>query len=339
VSQACNFEGCAVGETGICALERDPTACEHRRGLRERDADPEIGAPPLANAAGDLAAPVLKTREETASFPSSRTLGLEVVSRMMASRYVTVVGILGDPESGKTACLVSLYLLVANAKLNGWTFADSRSLMAFEEIARGARDWNQGKPPDQMTVHTEMSDDRRPGFLHLRLVRSADRRCIDLALPDLPGEWTTDLVSVNRADRFEFMKSAEVVWMVADGRSLADKERRQGAISRLGQLAGRLRSMFDEIVPRLLVVVTHRDHGEVDQSASELLKGEFAKRDLSAEILQVAPFTDGGSIPAGFGMVDLIDATVAGPRPSCRFWRSSPAQPAERAYLGFKRDQ
>src|SRR5262249_55699493 len=154
------------------------------------------------------------------------------IEQMMASRYVTVVGILGEPETGKTACLASLYLLVANAMLDGWTFADSRSLMAFESIARGARRWNDGHPPEQMTVHTEMADDRQPGFLHLRLRRSSDGRVVDFALPDLPGEWTKQLVRASRSDRFEFLRAADVIWLLVDGRDLANKERRQGTITK-----------------------------------------------------------------------------------------------------------
>ena len=198
----------------------------------------------------------------TASFPSSRTLGPDEVSAIMGSRYLTVIGILGDPESGKTACLVSLYLLVSDALLAGWSFADSKSLMAFEEITRGARDWDDGNPPEQMTVHAEMADERRTGFLHLRLVRNFDGRRVDLALPDLPGEWTTDLVATSRTDRFEFMKAAEAIWVVLDGRALENKELRQGIISRVCQLAGRLDALFEGSVPRLMLVVTHRDAAE-----------------------------------------------------------------------------
>src|SRR5690606_27882142 len=142
----------------MCALEQDPATCEHRTATATDaggdDADADGGA-------GDIGAPVLQRPSGSASFPSSHTLGPKVISDMMASRYVTVVGILGDPDSGKTACLASIYLLVSNAMLEGWAFADSRSLMGVEDIARGARDWNPGNPPDQMTVPTEMSDDRR----------------------------------------------------------------------------------------------------------------------------------------------------------------------------------
>lgn len=332
----CNFEGCTVSETGVCALERDPAICEHRMAVAanadggDADADEDGGA-------GGIGAPVLQRPAGSASFPSSHTLGPEVISGMMASRYVTVVGILGDPDSGKTACLASIYLLVSNAMLEGWAFADSRSLMGFEDIARGARDWNAGNPPDQMTVHTEMSDDRRPGFLHLRLVRKSDGRRIDLALPDLPGEWTTKLITSAQSDRLEFMKAAEAIWVVLDGRALADKERRQAMISRVGQLVERLKTIFDGRPPRLVVVVTHRDDGELVEAASNRLAAELDRRGVEASILQVAPFSDHAEVKAGFGISDLIDETVSVTRPIPDFWPTSRSRDDVRSFLSYRR--
>ena len=337
----CKFEGCTVGETGTCALERDPATCEYRVGVtvppNASDAAAVSGAA-IDDVATGLGAPVLEQPRGSSSFPSSRTLAPEIVSGMMASRYVTVVGILGDPESGKTACLVSLYLMVANARLDGWSFADSRTLMAFEDIARGAREWNAGHPPEQMTVHTDMADERRPGFLHLRLVRNSDGRRVDFALPDLPGEWTTALVGTAQADRFEFMKAAEAIWVVVDGLSLANKERRQGVISRVGQLAGRLKTIFNAPVPQMMIVVTHRDGGELAEGISAQLAAELAKRDVAASIISVAPFSESTDVKPGFGIADLINATVGGSRPAPDFWptRSPPA--GSRSYLCHRRD-
>ena len=340
MSHACTFDGCTVGETGACALERDPATCEHRIGTAAfAGVDAVASGTTAADAIDGLGAPVLEKPSSAASFPSSRTLRPEFVSGMMGSRYVTVVGILGDPESGKTACLASLYLMIANAQLDGWSFADSKSLMAFDEIARGAREWNEGQLPDQMTLHTEMTDDRRPGFLHLRLARSSDGRRFDFALPDLPGEWTTALVGTARADRFEFMKSAEAIWLVVDGRALADKERRQGAISRLGQLTGRLETIFGGALPRVMIVVTHRDHGELDGVTTTRITAELAKRNVVAGIHQVAPFSENGGVKAGFGLADLIDATVGSPRSTAEFWPDSAPQEGSRSYLAFRRDR
>jgi hypothetical protein len=334
VSSACKFDGCTVGETGICALERDPETCEHRvnaAGRSQLSTDAAEG--------DGIGSHVLERPASAASFSSSQTLGPDSVSSLMASRYVTIVGILGDPDSGKTACLASIYLLVSNAMLKGWTFADSKSLMGFEDVARGAREWNAGSPPSQMTMHTEMTDERRAGFLHLRLVRKSDGRRVDLALPDLPGEWTTKLMSSAQSDRFEFMKAAEVIWIVVDGRALADDQRRQGLITRVGQLGGRLKTMFGDHLPRVVIVATHRDGGELTKSVSARLMAELQRKEVEATIIQVAPFSDSDAVRAGFGIADLVDATVGLARPMPDFWPDSQPREGSRSFIGYRRNQ
>lgn len=343
MSKSCRFEGCTVDETGICALARESQTCENRvnnAGIDTISADPQDNDETAAQFGDRLGAPVLNQPERASAFPSSRTLGLEDLNSLMGTRYVNVVGILGDPESGKTACLASLYLLVSHAMLKGWSFADSKSLAAFEEIARGARDWNDGQVPEQMTVHTELADDHRPGFLHLRLVRRSDGRCVDLALPDVPGEWTQELVTMARSDRLGFMKSVEAIWIVLDGRTLVDIEKRQGLIARVGQLVGRLNTMLDGQTPRLIVVVTHRDSHVVGDNVAGRLQTEFIRRGAKAEIVGVAPFSDDpNNVPAGFGIAELIDLTVGTPAERPIFWNSAEPTEGNRAYLAYRRDR
>lgn len=298
-----------------------------------------VSARPATSEEVDFGAPVLNAPAESPSFPRSTTLGTAAIDVMMSGKYVTVVGILGYPESGKTACLASLYLLASNDRLTGWSFADSGSLMAFEEISRGARRWNGGELPDQMTVHTEMADDRQPGFLHLRLRRDSDGRCIDLALPDLPGEWTKDLVATSRTDRFEFLKAADILWVVVDGRTLQSAELRQGVISRLGQLAGRLRTMLGEPLPRLLLAITHRDQAEIPVAVLERIRVELWKHEVAATVVPVAPFSDHADYKPGFGLVDLVNASVEQLLDVSKFWPVSEPESDERAYLSFRRSQ
>lgn len=344
MSGSCRYEGCTVDETRSCALERDPSTCANRAAAD--DAEPAQvhylnGDAQILQTADQLGAPVLAHPVRSSAFRSSRALGLEDLNSLMGRRYVNVVGILGDPESGKTACLASLYLLVSHARLDGWSFADSRSLAAFEEIARGARDWNEGHAPEQMTVHTELADESAPGFLHLRLVRHADRRHIDLALPDIPGEWTQALVTTARSDRLDFIRSAEVIWLVLDGRTLADIEKRQGLIARVGQLAGRLNTIFAGRVPRLLIVVTHRDLYRVSDNVIDRLQAELIRRSVTnTKIVNVAPFSDDhDTVPAGFGIAELIDQTVGEASERAIFWDSTAPQEGARAYLSYRKNQ
>lgn len=330
-----------MSDTGRCALEKDPEACPNRvEGVTVSGPD---RAPSIESVGergtGDFGAPVLEAPSVPPTFPPSTTLGLEMVNEMMASRYVTVVGILGDPESGKTAALASLYLLVSNSQLEGWSFADSRSLKAFEEIARGARRWNEGNPPDQMTVHTEMADERRPGFLHLRLRRDTDSRCVDLALPDIPGEWTRALVRTSRSDRLQFLKSTDVIWIVVDGRTLNDKVQRQGAITRLGQLAGRLRAFMAGAVPRLLLVLTHRDEVETPADIIERIHAELAKHGVNVNVMPIASFSNNTNFKPGSGLLALVNATVGGLTSYLSFWPSTQPNPDGRNFLSYRRDR
>lgn len=341
MSGSCEYPGCTIDETGVCALAREPLSCENRvanKVVSTTSAGAQ-GDSQMASQVNDLlGAPVLDQPMRTSAFPSSRALGLNDLNVIMGTNYVNVVGILGDPESGKTACLASLYLLVSHAKLKGWSFADSKSLMAFEEIARGARDWNNGKAPDQMTLHTELADDHGPGFLHLKLIRHSDGRSVDLALPDIPGEWTQALVTTARSDRLDFLKSAGTIWIVLDGRTLADKEMRQGLIARVGQLTGRLITMLGNVAPRLLLVVTHRDSHALDENVKSRLHKEITRRGAKAEIVEIAPFSDvPDNVPAGFGIDVLIDLTVGRTSRQPDFWPSTAPAEGDRAYLSYRR--
>lgn len=340
MSGSCTLEGCAFDDTGVCALERDPLICSNRvtnsatgtitenvQDIQEVSSQPEPGAA------------VLEQPSQTRSFSSSRTLGLDDMNDLMGTKYVNLVGILGDPESGKTACLASLYLLISHAMLDGWTFANSRSLTGFEEIARGARDWNEGRVPEQMTVRTEIADDG-PGFLHLKLVRNSDGLRVDLALPDVPGEWTQTLVNSGRSNQLDFMKSAEVIWIVLDGRTLAQIEKRQGLIARVGQLVGRLNTMLNNRIPRLILVVTHRDLHALGDDVTVRLQAELARRGCNADIVNVAPFSDNPeNVRAGAGLAELIDLTVGKLAERPIFWPSTEPTEGNRVYLNYRRDQ
>ncbi|MCF5806246.1 hypothetical protein GIV20_25365 [Pseudomonas tremae] len=342
MSGSCSYPGCTVDDTGSCALERPPLSCSNRvtnqSGMDSLTDEDDEGEDKIDTSG--LGAAVLDQPVRGSVLPSSRALGLDALNVLMGSRYVNVVGILGDPESGKTACLASLYLLVSHAKLDGWSFADSKSLSAFEDIARGARDWNDGTAPEQMTVHTELADDNGPGFLHLKLVRASDGRRFDLALPDIPGEWTQALVSTGRSDRLDYMKSAEAIWVVLDGRALADIEKRHGVITRVGQLAQRLHTMMDGRPPRLLIVVTHRDVHDLDDAVVNRLQTELGRRGASAEVVGIAPFSDRpGEVPAGFGLANLIDRTVATTNKRPVFWPSTESPAGSRAFVRYRRNQ
>ena len=146
----CTNEECTVGDTGTCIMNYSLDDCPHRAS---EDEDPGIDGVATSGAS------VLPTPTALPRFSPSVALGMNQVRKLMRKEYCHVVGLLGEPDSGKTACLVGIYLLLAKNRLCGFHFTDSRSLVALDELSRGARSW-EGGMPDQITAHTERADGR-----------------------------------------------------------------------------------------------------------------------------------------------------------------------------------
>lgn len=322
----CRIPECTFAETGTCLENNVPDECPNRLPVNElgASADLTIVPPPLAP-------PAQKQR-----FPSSLTLGKEETSQLMSARYCRVIGILGAPDSGKTASLASLFLLLSREKLTGFRFADSRTLMALNEIAQGARQWNRGSPPEQMTVHTKLAEDRDAGFLHIKLKRTADDENFDFLLPDIPGEWSDTFIDKNRVDRLLFLKAVDAIWLMADGRKLAGLETRKTTIRRLDLLLARIAAHMARPT-RVLLVLSHRDSGEPATADIEQLKESAAAKQIDLDVVPIASFKrKGGQTIAGFGIADLITKTIGTASTQPSFWPEVKAENEPRAMLRFR---
>jgi hypothetical protein len=312
----CLLEECTVAQTGKCLLNNPPETCPNysRSGNVVDEGESELTP-------GD---PVLTAPVQVSRFPPSAALGIEDVRVMMGRRYGRVIGVLGVPDSGKTACLVSLYLLLAHGRLRGFSFADSKSLMAFEDLARGARSWSQGGPPEEMTVHTDLGDGRVAGFLHLKLRRNVDGNCFDLFIPDLPGEWSTGLIDTNRIDRLQFLRGVHAIWLMVDGRSLVAPAQRLNAIHRIRRLIGRIADLCATTIPPLFLVVTRLDLGQPGEQTLDEIRLIAKQKGVDLAIHIIASFSKNRKVQAGAGISDLIEATVVRPGSVVPFWPDAP---------------
>lgn len=296
----CSQQDCTVAETDICLLNNDPSTCPER--LHEDD---------LEGTAVD--------EPSTAPMPPSRAYGLAEARHLITTRYVHLVGILGEPNAGKTACLASLYLLMARDKLQDFNFRDSRTLMAFEEISRGARCWNEGQLPEQLTVHTELADDRTAGFLHIRGEAVPHRAVVDLLLPDLPGEWTSALIDNHRVDRLEFLRRADAVWLMVNGAELTARQTRQVTLHRSRLLIQRLAG-FLKAPPPVILVVTRRDECVGDETSITDLCAEGQDHGLNMSVVQIASVSANNEVEPGHGIPDLIRSTIRRPENEMTLW-------------------
>jgi len=331
----------------MCVRGNPPDECPHRPLLtdvelvdddderQQSDADGRESSSDVARLL-DVGGAVLDAPTELPTLPPSRTLDLDKANAMMAARQTCMIGIVGLPGAGKTACLVSAYLLLAKGEFEGFSFSDSATLRAFEEIARGSRMWVKGNPPEQITAHTTLSDDREAGFLHLRLRRDCDGRLFDLLLPDLPGEWSKELIDFNNVARLEFLKSSSVIWFMVDGRQFANDESVAYARYRASLLIERLAELLGEHRPRILLVPTWRDVGDFPDAEVARLSETATGLGFEIEMAPIASFSWNEDVPPGDGVAKLVERSICPRKRARAFWPVTEADEDDRALLAFR---
>ncbi|TIM42347.1 MAG: hypothetical protein E5Y55_22220 [Mesorhizobium sp.] len=327
----CQLDECTFNVTGQCVLNRPVEQCSNRIGFveistadddTEDEVEDEGGEPAQAAdtwSSAKVGTAVLRGPDEMPRLPSSLTMGLDEARSLMTRRQTAMVGILGLPDSGKTACLVSAYLLLAKGGFKGYSYADSSTLMAFEQISRGSRLWSKGDEPGQLTVHTEMADDRQAGFLHFRLRRNEDGRFFDILMPDLPGEWSRALIDKADGDRFSFLGSASVIWLMVDGRAFAAPKTKGYATYRAEMLVERLAVLLPTPRPRVILVPSWRDIGDFPADSYGRIRDEGRKHGMDITLAPIASFSFGDIAP-GSGVAELIDLTLNHDRTAPEFW-------------------
>ena len=308
--RGCATPNCTVAVTGICVLGRDAETCPDRVAEPPPQTDTTPSEPQPTTEFSQLA--------DHSEIPGrgqlypGLELGLEDARRLNARGRCHLVGIIGAPDAGKTAALVSLYLLLARGKLEAYRFGSTRSVMALEELARGSRRWEDGKIPAQLTGHTKLKDPRSAGFLHLRIRRRVDEAKFDLLLPDLPGEWTDELIDSNENERLQFLQAACALWLMVDGVVLADPDRRKDPIGRSKTLLTRLAKFAPLNVP-LLIVVTRRDQsGELPAGTLDGVVSKAEELGFSdVSIAEIASFSViPAEVPPGSGIEALLERSL-----------------------------
>lgn len=341
----CRLAECTYNMTKVCVLNRPVEECSNRRSPGPVVELEDVLSPNDDDASSfvsedrvtaDIGGAVLPRPDETPTLPSSLTMGLEDAAALMKRRKTTMIGIVGLPDSGKTACLVSAYLLLSSGRFDEYDFADSATLMAFEQIARGSRQWVKGDEPGKLTVHTEMVDDRQAGFLHFRMRRRNDGRFFDMLMPDLPGEWSKALIEKNDSDRLKFLESASVVWLMVDGRAFSDRSKRQYAVHRAELLVARLAAILPTPKPRVFLVPSWQDIGEFPVDAYQRIRREGDRCGMSVSLSPIASFSFGEMAP-GTGISKLIDATLNHCLSAPDFWPDTEV-PGVRKLGYFRRD-
>lgn len=324
----CSLEECTLSVTGVCVLSHSPaSACPNFV------ADSEVV---------DASPPKALTHElKTRPLSVGNELGTQELSTLMARRYGTVVGVLGETGTGKTCLLSALYLLASIGELRaGLAFGGSNTLVGFEQRLRLLRGWEGAGLPDQLAEHTVLADPRRPGFVHLAFVDTAPGNTHDLFFSDLPGEWTTDLIKRESArNRFVFLQRADAILIAVQAPALLRAETRHNEVQNCRILVQRLRdaSGVDQQIPVVFAITRCDLTGpSLPPAAYELAAASQEFGFANTSIVPVAAFSARDDVPSGFGLGDLMEALLGASRDEAAVGRDAAVETDGRMFTRFR---
>lgn len=299
----CSKPDCTFAITGICleSIDDAKRQCPHLKALDSLSPPEEEFRHEVESENGD---------EGLRKFPTGLEMGLHDAAGLMRSRYTRLVGVLGQADAGKTSLFLSLYFQLTDRHLYPrYRFAASMTLLGFEQRARHLRDWSKGGIPDQIVDHTHLGHSRSPAFLHLSFDNDQGIRH-DLLLPDLPGEWTSRLLSdASTGNRFAFLSRSDIVLIVLEAPTFSNARTRNNAITDATHLLARLDDniRLPKTIPLVLAVT------KCDQTAGEIPAGLetvasfVSDRGYSVSTVPLAAFPKQETqIPAGFGIDTLL---------------------------------
>ena len=230
---------------------------------------------------------------------------------MTGRRGATVVLLVGEVGVGKTTLLVELWnLLLTDGSIRGYSFAGSRTALAFEARAFPSR--LQARIGAATTVRTHDASD---GFLHLRIQRP-DGSLGEVLFADVTGEHfrriregtalLDELAWAARVDRF---------LVIIDGKGFATAGEREVIRTRVRRQIYALRnSQVVNAAARVAIALTKldrlaEDHRDTYREEEKSLLAEVREVDDQATALRVAARPDDGTPMEGMeGLVEWVCA-------------------------------
>lgn len=219
-------------------------------------------------------------------------LGLEDLDLIAGRNRPRVIGVLGPHNAGKTTLLGTVYSHLWHGKrLGGAQFAGSHSFAGWENIAVHLR-WNEDSSPPQFPPHTELSESRVPGLLHLALRDSSDI-LHDWLFTDAPGEWFKRWSLDENAPEAQSVRwiaaNGTIFVLVIDCEILSGPER------------GKARIAYQNLINRLSSVQSNRPVAVVWSKIDELsgeeriaaIKAYVSKVIVNYEEFRVSTIKDG----------------------------------------------
>lgn len=315
----CANPECRVAETGRCVEGLALEECPHY------DHAPAAPAPagPSAVVAG-------------VALPPADRMPVPMAGSVLRAHETQVIALVGSVASGKTSLIASLYDLLQTGPVDGFAFARSKTLHAFEKACHHARATSRRAVPSiDRTPHGAVE------FYHLGLT-TPDRGLIDVLLGDRAGEeYRIATDKPDAAAGFLEVRRANVVTLLVDGERLLDAGDRHNMRIETEML---LQALIDgdAVIPqqRIALVLTKLDaiqasryRAQAEAAFDALQTGVrrlFAAKFDRIDAFEVAASPKDLSLRRGYGVPTLLRAWMAAPATA----RSEPhrSAPSRRAF-------
>ncbi len=258
---------------------------------------------------------------------SNEAISPDTVSEFRGNARTRTVVLVGEQKAGKTTLLASLFGQFCHGPVGRFTFAESRTLLAFSEMRHRALRKSQRKSPSAPRT----SRGAPVHFYHLCVADNGGER-FNILLSDRSGEAfdaarrNTDLLS-----RLEELSMADFVCFLLDAGKLTNKETRAGYKRKFRETIKALKD--NGALPataKVEILVTKLDKLQrkgVDPEVLEEvrryeahLRDEFAGKVASFEIYQICALPRANFATGVVGLSEMIERwslpdTVVDPRP------------------------
>lgn len=167
------------------------------------------------------------------TFESGESLGLSQANDLRAERPCRFILVAGEVKAGKSTLLVELFGKFLKGPYEGWDFAGSSTLRAFDRVHAPSRESSGMSLPD-----TARTADEGMRFLHLRL--SKETRT-DLMLSELSGERFKGVIDgASIKDQVPVAEVADRCLVLVDGNLMTAASTRARAFGRARLMLGGL---------------------------------------------------------------------------------------------------
>lgn len=306
----CNKDGCQFAQTGVCVEGHEPSSsCPN---LTHVDDDLDIYIDEQAeNSASEEED---GSDHEIVTLPSGESLAPSDVAQFLCWRPATIVAIVGDANSGKTTFLHTIYDRFLRGSFAGFSFAGSRTLLAFERISHLSRLVSNLLTPD--TERTSRADGLH--YFHLGLVHDETEVRTEVLISDRAGEQYREARDISgMAQEFSELYLANRILILVDGERVANASECHAALysARMAVMSLLSEGMLNSNSV-VQVVITKADlinqrPGEMPAAAENFqlrLTQDYSDRVAELSFWLIAARPTQGDFPVAYGVDRLLQS-------------------------------